>query len=125
MALTLPTNVRNAACDAIVDLVDVSGPGKLEIGTTSMAVTLVTNVMAATAFGAAATGVATAAAIVDGTAGATGTAAECRFRDGADADVITGMTVGSGSGDLDLSSTSITSGDTVSISSFTVTVPAS
>ena len=122
---TLPNNVRNAACNAIVDLIDAdAADGYIEIQTSGDAV-LVRNDFAATAFGDAAAGVATAAAMEDGVAGATGTAAKARIRDGADTDVMTELTVGTGSEEVVLGSTSITSGDIIRYTSGTVTVPAS
>ena len=69
MAITLSTGARNAACDAITALVDVSGPGTIEIKTaastvagTSEAATLT---FPATAFGAAVTGVVGSAGVDD------------------------------------------------------------
>ena len=128
MALTLSTAARNAACDAVVDLIDGGSgdaTGDIQIGTSGMGTILVTNNFSNPAFGAAAAGVATAAAISDGTAGNTGTAAEASIRDRDNTDVITGLTVGTGSEDVVLNTTSITSGDTVAYSSGTITMPAS
>lgn len=126
MALTLTTAVQNDMADALVDLIDVGTPnGILEIGTSGMALLLVTNNFAATAFGAASGGIATAAAIADGTAVATGTAAEARIRDGDALDIITGLTVGTSGTDIVLTGITITSGDVISITAGTVTMPAS
>lgn len=128
MALTLPTASRNAMCDALVDLIDAGSTdpnGDLVIGTTGLGTTLVTCGFSSTAFGAAASGVATAAAISDGTAVATGTAAEAKMVDKDNSDVITGLTVGTSGQDINLSSVSISTSDIVSISSLTVTQPAS
>lgn len=122
---TLPTASRNAACDAIVDLVDVGGTGTIEIWTTGAGTKLATLTMSATAFGSAAVGVATANSITDDTsADATGTAAEYKLISGGAADVITGDVSTSGA-DINFSSVSFVAGDTISITSLTVTVPAS
>lgn len=126
MALTLSTAARNAACDAVVDLIDGgSGAGYLEIGTTGMAASLVQCDFSDPAFGAAAAGVATANAISDGTATGAGTAAEARIRDSDDTDIITGLTVGTSGSNINLSSTSISVSDVISITSGTITMPAS
>ena len=122
---TLPTASRNAATDAIVDLVDAGGTGTIEIRTSGGSTLLATLTMSATAFGAASVGVATANAITDDTsADATGTAAEFQLISGGAADVITG-TVGTSGSDINFTSVSFTAGDTISITSMTVTVPAS
>ena len=124
--MNLPNNVRNAACDAVVDLIDVgSGTAKIIIGTTGLATTLVENNFAATAFGAAAAGVATANTIADGISSNTGTAAEAKIVDKDGNDVITGLTVGLSGTDLVISQTNVTSGDTIKYTGLTVTMPAS
>jgi hypothetical protein len=50
-----------------------------------------------------------------------GTAAEARIRTSADADVVTGLTVGTSGTNIVLDSTSITAGQTVTINSATIT----
>lgn len=125
MALTLATATRNAMCNAAVDLIDAgSGAGTIKLYTSADAL-LVTLTFSDPAFGDAATGVATASAITNGTAGDTGTAAKGSILD-SDANVIlSGLVVGAGSGDINLNSVAITTGDVVSITSMTVTQPAS
>jgi hypothetical protein len=59
----------------------------------------------------------------DTSADATGVAAAARIRTGADADVVTGLTVGTSSADIILNSTSITAGQQVTINSATITHP--
>jgi len=132
MAITLTTNARNAACNGIVDLVDAgAGAGTIEIKTaastvagTSEAATLT---FADPAFGNAATGVASlASAMTDDTAATGGTASDYTVFDSNGAAVWQGsVTATAGGGDLELSSVTIGAGDTVSISTFTLTVPAS
>jgi len=125
---TLTTAARNAACDAIVDLVDVGAGsnGTLQIGTTGFASVLVTFDLDATAFGDAATGVATAASLpISATAVATGTAAEYRVRDADDTVVWSGTDVGTFENDVVLSTTSISSGQSIDLTACTGTMPAS
>lgn len=130
MAITLTTNARNAACDAIVDLVDAgAGAGTLEIKTAASTVAgtneAATLTFADPAFGNAAVGVASlASAMTDDTSATGGTATDYTVFDSNSAAVWQGAVSTSGS-DLNLSSTSIGAGDTVSISTFTLTVPAS
>lgn len=94
-------------------------------------VLLATLRFASTAFGASvASGTtpsrvatATANAISDVSASASGTAAWCRALKSDGTSVVMDGTVGTSGCDLNLVDTSLTSGETVSISSFTVAVP--
>lgn len=123
---TLPEDSRNAACDAVVDLVDAgAGAGEIRIGTTAMGTILAVLPMSDPAFGPASSGQSNVNPITDdSSANATGTAAEFEMRDSDGNNVITGTVATSGA-DLNLSSTSIVITDTVSISTFDVTMPAS
>jgi hypothetical protein len=123
MALTHQTATRNAMADACVDLIDGgTGAGNLVI-MTSGAVEVATLVCSATAFGAAASGTATAAAISDDTSATGGTAALFKFEDGDNTEIFRGS-VGTSGADLNLSSVAIGAGDTVSITSFTYSASA-
>lgn len=125
---SIATTVRNAMCDAFVDAMDVGSgdaSGDIQIRTSSGTTLLAELPMSATAFGAAASGTATASAITDdSSADATGTAVVGRFRN-RDNTTVAEFTIGTSGADLNLNTTSITSGDRVSISSCTVTMPAS
>lgn len=133
MAITLAaatdTAAINAACDAIVDLVDVSGPGVILLELANQTTEVATLTFAATAFGAAVAGVATANAIVND-ASATGNAAAVttfEVRDGAAAEIWTGTVAESGA-DLNIDDGTpgggviIGAGAVVSISTMTFTV---
>lgn len=129
MPIVLPTATRNAACDAIVDLVDGgAAAGTIEIksaaSTTAGTSEVATLTFSDPAFGAAATGVATANSITADSSATGGTASDYTVFD-SDGTAIWQGSVGTSGADLNLSSTSIGEGDTVSISSFTLTVPAS
>lgn len=65
LAAATDTAAINAACDAIVDLVDVGGAGVIILEIANQTTEVATLTFAATAFGAAAAGVATANAIVN------------------------------------------------------------
>ena len=125
-AATLPDASRNAAADAVVDLVDAGdGAGYLFICTAAGADTLATLTFSDPAFGAAASGVATASAITsDLSADGTGTAAVFYVTDSDSNEVFSG-TVGTSGEDLNLNSVEIQSGSTVSCTTFTYTQPAS
>ena len=136
MALTpsITTAARNAAADAVVDLVDVGGAGSLRIYSGTMPAdanaslsgnTLLAQLaMSATAFGVAAAGVATAAAITqDSSADATGTATFFRVLAGNGTTVVMQGSAGvsASTPNLVLNSDAITSGAAVSVSALTYT----
>jgi hypothetical protein len=102
-----------------------ASPAKLEIGTAAMAATLVTVTLAKPSFSVGGSPpnckLTMLGVPLSGTAGAGGTAAAARIRDGANADVVTGLTVGTSGSDINLNSTTISNGQTVTISAFTIT----
>jgi hypothetical protein len=136
MAWRLSTNARNAAIDAIVDLVDAGGAaGTIAIRTGAQP----TNVGDAdtgtllgtltftypSAFGAASSGTAAAAGITSDTnADNSGTAGHFRIKNSAAA-IHSDGTCGQGSGDLSFDNNVIVAGGTIAISSFTCTQPIS
>lgn len=133
MALTLTAAARNAACDAVVDLVDVgTGTAKIQISSTLddyVGAELLAEVdVQNPAFGAASAGVATLLGVPlsDTSANNTGTAAFMRIVDRDATEIFKGtVTATGGGGDIELDSTSIVSGGTVTITATsTVTMPA-
>jgi hypothetical protein len=121
---TLSTAARNAACDAVVDLVDAgSPPGRILLRASSTTVATIN--FENTAYGAASSGVATAASFPkNATASASGVLDNYVIENNAGTDIITG-TIGEGSGDISFDNTDINSGQTVTLSSLTHTQPAS
>jgi hypothetical protein len=135
MTYRLSTGARNAACNGIVDLIDAGGgAGKIlirtgaqptNVGDADSGTLLGTLTFSATAFGASATGVATAAAVTsDSSADASGTAGHFRIKDFANA-IHSDGTCGLGSGDLNFDNNVIVAGGVIAITSMTVTVPIS
>ncbi len=124
MAITLTTSARNAAADAIVDLIDAgSGVGYLEFQT-SGDVEVATLTFSDPAFGNAASGTATASAITDDSNATGGTVAKFRIFDSDDNEILSGS-VGTSGEDINLNTLSVSASDVVSISSLTLTQPAS
>jgi hypothetical protein len=134
--LRISTAARNAAADAVVDLIDGgAGDGTVKIYTGSQPTTAndtATGSLLATidfedpAFGAASSGVATASDPASVNASGTGTAGWFRVADSTGATVFDGdCTATGGGGTMTLSTTSLVSGSPVDITSFTVTMPAS
>lgn len=125
MAVTYSATVKTNRMTAVRDAIDAGGAaGKLEIGTTGMATVLATITLG---YSGATTGTVSGSVLTlagfprsDTSADATGTAAEARIRTSANADVITGLTVGTSGSDINLDSTSITTGQTVTINSASI-----
>lgn len=130
MAVTLQTSARNAACDAIVDLVDAgAGAGTLEFKTSGGTSTqgngeVATLTFSDPAFGSASTGVATASAITSDTNATGGTTTQAYFYD-SNGNPVLACSVGTSGSDINLSNNVVVAGETVAITSLTVTVPAS
>jgi hypothetical protein len=122
MAVTYANGVKTARMQAVLDAIDAGTAAKLEIGTSGMAAVLATLTLvdpAGTVSGSVLT--LDFSPAISAVASGTGTAAAARIRTSADADVVTGLTVGTSGTDIVLDSTSITSGQTVTISAGTLT----
>lgn len=123
MSVTYTTAVKNARMTAVRDQIDGgAAAGKLEIGTAGMGSVLATITLNDPS-GTISGGVLTLSGFPksDTSADASGTAAVARIRDSNNTDVITGLTVGTSGSDINLDSTSITAGQTVTINSATIT----
>ena len=124
--VTLTTAARDAAVNGVVDLIDAGSAdanGDLVIrdgSNTELAVLAFSN----PAFGASSGGTASANSIASDTSATAGVAANFIVRDRDNTLVFDG-TVGTSGTDLTLSSTTIGSGDTVSMSTFDVSIAAS
>ncbi len=109
---------------AVVTQIDAgAGPGTLEIGTAGMASVLATLTLAdpsGTVSGAVLT-FDFDPDISDTSADNTGTAAEARIKDSNGTVIISGMTVGTTGTDVVLDSVSITAGQTVTLTTGTIT----
>jgi hypothetical protein len=122
MAVTYSTAVKTARMNAVIAQIDAgSAAGKLKIRDSSNNV-LVTFTLADPS-GTAASGVLTFDFDPDpsATAASAGTADNAVVTDSDDTVVISGLTVGTSGSDINLSSTSITSGQTVTLATGTIT----
>ena len=126
MALTLTTPMRDAIADAVDATINGGGgAGYLEFQTSGDA-EVATITFEATAFGASNTGVITmAGAPKSDTNANAGTMAKFKIYDnGAPGTLLITGTVGSGTGDIDFpGGLLIGAGDTVTLTSFTITCP--
>jgi hypothetical protein len=120
MAVTYSTAVKNARLDVVTT--QALTAAILEIGTAGMATVLATIALANPIAPAAAGGILTLTMPrSDTSADATGTAAAARLRTGGAVDIITGLTVGLTGSNINLDNLSINVGQTVTISSATIT----
>jgi hypothetical protein len=123
MAVNYNAALKSTRMAAVITAVDAgSGPGTLEICTSSYASVLATITLADPSFTESG-GVITMAGVPrsDTSADNTGTAAVARIKDSTGTVVISGLTVGAGTGDIQLNSVSIASGQSVSITAGTIT----
>lgn len=120
MAVTYNTTLKNTRMTDVVAAIGASG--KIEIGTAGMASVLATITLGNPA-GTVSGGVLTLSGFPrsDTSADNTGTAAAARIRDGSNVDIITGLTVGTSGADIILDTLSITSGQTVQLTSANLT----
>lgn len=126
MATTHTATVRNGIADYVVDQLDTGttdATGDIVI-MTSGDVEVATLALSNPAFGAAAAGVATAAAITSDPSATGGTAALYKAQNRDNTEIFRGsVTATGGGGDIELSSINIGASDTVSLSSLTYTAP--
>jgi hypothetical protein len=107
---------------AVITALDAhASPAFIEICTAAYAAVLVTITLADPSFTVSGSVITMAGAPKSGVAGNTGTAAIARAKEGGGTVIFDGLTVGAGSGDVSLNSTSITSGQTCTLTAGTVT----
>jgi len=125
MAVTHPSSMRNLIADTVTAQVDVGSTFGQLLLQASGSTTLATHTMASTAFGAASTGVCTAAAIVDATVLVAGTATIGLIQSATQANEVLSCSITStgGGGDIELSSNVLSTGQTVSITALSYTAP--
>ena len=125
MAVTHATPVRNLIADTVTAEIDGGGAaGHIFFQTYGGASDVADLTFSATAFGAASSGVCTAAAINDDTDCDAGTVAVFAVKDSGGTTIFSGsVTATGGGGDIILSSVAIGAGDTISISSLTYEAP--
>ena len=127
MTMQFSTAVRNAGTDAMVDLVDggsANAAGSFKVYTSGDTL-LCTITLSNPAFGSTSAGVVSLSGLpLNGTASASGTAAKFKIFDRDNAEWGRGTVGVAGSGaDAIIDSTTITSGDVVSVTTFQLTAP--
>lgn len=122
MAVIYASGLRTTRMDAVKTAIDAgAGAGKIKIYTSGGG-TLLAVLTLSDPCGTVSGDTLTFSTITaDSSADNTGTAAEAKITTSADADVVTGLTVGTSGANINLNTTSIVSGATVSMSSGTLT----
>jgi hypothetical protein len=124
MAVTLTTSAKNAAVNAVVDLLDIgsaNSTGDIAFAKSDNTVLCINN-MTNPAFGSSSSGTATAATVSQGTVSAAGTLDRALFRDRDNTEVFR-CTVGTSSADIILSGVVVNINDTIDITSLTYSQP--
>lgn len=125
MSVVYDISLKNTRMSAVVSAIDNGGAGSLLFGTSSgfgganLLATITFNATCGTVSGGVLTFSGTP--LVDSSAANTGTAAEGEVEDGVGHVVISGLTIGTSATDIVLSSTSIVSGQSVTITAATIT----
>ena len=124
MSVIYNAALKTTRMTSVLTAIDAgAGPGILEIGTTGMA-TLLAEFTLADPSGTVAGSVLTFdfdPDISDTSANATGTAAAAQIKDSTGTVVVSGMTVGTSGTDVIIDSVSITAGQTVTVTTGTIT----
>src|SRR5215475_10391692 len=121
MAVVYSNSLKDTRMNAVISAIDAGTAGSIEIGTAGMGAVLVTIALAKPSFSEASQTITLLSTPRSGTASATNTAAAARIKDSSGNVIVSGLTVGVSGADLNLTSTAITSGQTVSITSGTIT----
>lgn len=122
MSVSYSQTLKDTRMNAVVTAIDAqSANGLLEIGTSGMAAVLVTIQFQKPSFTEANSTITMAGAPKSGVAANSGTAVTARIKDGAGNIQVQNLTVGTTGTDIILNSTSISSGQTVTLTSATIT----
>jgi hypothetical protein len=121
LPVTYNSTLKSARMAAVITAIDANAsPGTIEIGTAGMAAVLATITLSKPSFTESGGVITMAGAPKSGIAAGTGTAAAARIKEGGGTSVVTGLTVGTSGCDINLNGVSIVSGQTVTLSSGTI-----
>lgn len=122
MTVSYAAALKSTRMQDVIAAIDVNAaPATMEIGTSAMAAVLVSLTLSDPSFTESGGVITMTGAPHSGTASAAGTAANARIKDGGGNIIAANLTVGTSGADIILSSTAIASGDTVTLTSATIT----
>lgn len=123
MAVNYSATLKTTRMTSVITALDAhANPATLEICTAAFAAILVTITLGDPSFSVSGSVITMVGVPKSGVAGNTGTAAVARIKEGGGTTIVDNLTVAAPSGgDINLNSTSITSGQTVTITAGTIT----
>jgi hypothetical protein len=122
MAVTYSNALKDTRMTSVITAIDAgTGVGTLEICTAAYAVVLCIITLSKPSFTEAAQAITLAGVPKSGTAGGAGTAAAARIKDSNANVIVNNLTVGTTGSDINLNSTAISNGQTVTITAGTIT----
>lgn len=122
MAVQYANTLKDTRMNAVITAVDAgAAAGTLEICTSGYAAVLAIIPLNKPSFTEASQAITMSGVPKSGTASATGTAANARIKDSNANVIVNGLTVGTSGSDINLNSTSISNGQTVTITSGVIT----
>jgi hypothetical protein len=125
MSVIYDISLKNTRMSAVVSAIDNGGAGSLLFGTSSgfAGANLLASITFNATCGTVSGGVLTFSStpLVDSSAANTGTAAEGEVEDGVGHVVISGLTISTSAADINLSSTSIVAGQSVTLTAASIT----
>ena len=122
MAVIYATTLKTTRMTAVRDAIDGgSGAGTIEIDTSGMATVLAVLTLSDPCGSVSGDTLTFSAITADSSADATGTAAEARIKDSSGNVIVSGLTVGTSGANINLNTTSISAGGSVSLSSASIT----
>lgn len=122
MAVTYSSAVKDNRMTQVLTAIDGgAGAGYIEICSAAYAAVLATITLSDPCGSVGSNALTLTMPKSDTNADATGTAAIARIKDSNGNIIVSGLTVGAGSGDINLSSVAITAGDTVTLNSAVIT----
>lgn len=122
MAVTYSNTVKDNRMTQVLNAIDGgAGAGYIEICSAAYASVLATIALSDPCGSVGTQALTLTMPKSDTNADATGTAAIARIKDSVGNIIVSGLTVGAGSGDINLSSVAITAGDTVTLNSAVIT----
>ena len=122
MAVVYNSSLKSTRMAAVISAIDANASaGTIEICTAAFAAVLVTITLSKPSFSESGGVITMLGVPKSGIASGTGTAAAARIKDGGGTTVVNSLTVGTSGADVNLDSTSITTGQTVTLTSGTIT----